>query len=144
MIHHIRNNSSLQRFGALQTVFYCCERGLTCWQTREGAPGGLFCLVQFLILSHILCFRKKYRVLTLSRWNGNTGLSSHCIAWAQKCSDHHCLCYPSLCFVFPWFLNAFSSASPRLNWIIESQVSRFLNISPLLAPLLVDHPFARN
>lgn len=100
MIHHVRNNSSLQRFGVLQTMFYCCERGQTCWQTREGAPGGFFCLVQFLILSHILCFRKQYHVLTLSQWSGNTGLSSHCTARAQKCSDHHCLCYPPLCCVF--------------------------------------------
>lgn len=117
-------------------LFYCCEKGKTCWQTREGAPGGFFCPIQFLILSHILCFRKQYHVLTLSHWNGNTGLSSLCIAWAPKGSDRHCLCYPPLCYVLflvsKWWIGS-----------LKGQVSRSLNISALLV-LLLEHPLAMN
>jgi len=40
MVRHVRNNSPKQRH-IWQTVFCCCERGQTYWQSRE------FRLIQF-------------------------------------------------------------------------------------------------
>lgn len=141
VIHHVRNNSPEQGC-ILQTVFCCCGRGQTCWQSREGPPGGLFCPLKYLILSYILSLWKQYHVLTLSHWNGNTGLRSHCIArapkvlWSSSPMLTSTLCYllssVSKCIFLSFLLAELGSS--------KSQVFRSLNISAFLVSLLLEHP----